>query len=212
MSWLYQILTEPIWSFVTAFSTALIVLVAYFQLKKFNATTVADFIDRFKKHFFIESTRNIMALLQYGAFKFKVRDIDYGQDILKDEFPYFEMNKNIDEQLKNFVKGKEIYSAYEVDDELLGQIDDLGTFEKRGILDISMIYEIFDYYIEEIWENEEIRKYVEWQRTGDESCSDIYDNLEYIYNKCKSYGEAKRKKQWIWLWRMKWKLFESIKS
>jgi hypothetical protein len=81
-----------------------------------------------------------------------------------------------------------------LDDVLFGHIDDLGTFEKRGVLDISFIYKFFDYYVEVIWENKEIRKYIEWQRSGDESDSDVYDNFEYIYNKCKSYGEAKRKK------------------
>ncbi len=213
MSWLYQIVTAPIfWSIFTAISTALIVIVAYYQLKKFNTNTIADFMDRFKKHFFTESTSNIMTLLDYGAFIFKTKEINYGEDIPIDEIPYFGIDENISGQLNKFVKVKEIYSAYELDDKLLGHIDDLGTFEKRGILDISMIYEFFDYYIEATWENGEIKKYVEWQRTGDEKNSDVYDNLEYIYNKCKSFGEAKRKNRWLWLWRLKWKWCEYIKS
>jgi hypothetical protein len=76
MSLLYQLLTAPIfWAFWTAIFTGLIVWVAYIQLKRINTATRADFIDRFKKDFFKESTRDIMAIIQYEALIFKVRDI-----------------------------------------------------------------------------------------------------------------------------------------
>jgi|GEM_PF-844045 len=179
-----------LWSFFTVLFTGLIALVAYSQLKKFNTTTRADFIDRFKKHFFTPSARDILSLFQYGALKFKLAKIDYGEDLPSGDFPYFEIDKNIREQLTLFVQAKEIYTAYEIDDDLLGHIDDLGTFEKRRILDISIIYELFEYYITEAWENEEINKYVQWQRVGNESYRDIYDNFEYIYNKCRQRGSS----------------------
>jgi hypothetical protein len=195
-------------SLITAFFTAIIACVAWFQLNRFNTTTRADFIHRFTKDFFNEPTRQIMTLLDNSALKFKIREITCGKGLPKREFPYFHIDKDIADQLRMKVDShKSEYTAFEIDDELLGYFDDLGTFEKRGILDVSLIYDVFSYYIELVWENEEIQKYIKWQQAESEDFVDMFENFEYIYQKCKSFGNAKRSGQMIIFWKLKWFLW-----
>lgn len=189
----------------TALLTAFLVFIAWLQLEKFNNTTRGDFIHRFMKDFFNEPTRHIITLLEYSALKFKIREVNYGDDSPTNEFPYFQIDKNIIEQLKIKTDNHRLeYTAFEIDDELLGHFDDLGSFEKRDILDISLIYDLSSYYLETVWENEEIQKYIKWQRAQEQDFNDIFEDFEYIYKKCMSFGIAKRKNQWIWLWKLRW--------
>jgi hypothetical protein len=58
-----------------------------------------------------------------------------------------------------------------VENSLLNHFDDLGQFYKEGVLDIDYIYNGFDYYIESIHENEQVKKYLKWLR-DDESSKD----------------------------------------
>jgi hypothetical protein len=207
-----QFLTETIkdqtvWIGLTAILTGILAWVAYWQLKSFNKTTRADFINRFTKDFFNESAQEIILLLDYSALKFKESEIEYGKDIPRREWPYFLIEKDIAGQFKpKMTSQREMYTAFELDDDLLGHFDDLGTFEKRGILDISLIYDVFSYYIELVWENEEIQKYIKWQQADNKDFGDVFENFEYIYRKCKSFGSTKRNRQNIWFWKLKWLL------
>jgi len=204
---------EVFWVALTAILTAILAGVAYWQLRRFNKTTRADFINRFTKDFFNKSTQEIIILLDYSALKFKVSEIEYGEDIPKREWTYFLIDKNITGQFKpKMANEKDKYTAFEFDDDLLGHFDDLGTFEKEGILNISLIYDVFSYYIELVWENEEIQKYIKWQQDDNEDFGDMFENFEYIYKKCDSFGKAKRNHQWIWLWKIKWFFCNNIFS
>ncbi len=197
--------SEIFWVGTTAILTGILAGVAYWQLKSFNKTTRADFINRFTNEFFNKSTQEIIVLFDYSALKFRVSEVDYGEDISKKEWPYFLIDRNISNQFKTKIANeKEKYTAFELDDDLLGYFDDLGTYEKKGILDISLVYDVFSFYIELVWENEEIQKYIKWQQDDDEDFGDMFENFEYIYKKCKYFGEARRNGQWIWLWKMKW--------
>ena len=98
---------------------------------------------------------------------------------------------------------KQKYSAFEIDDDLLGYFEDIGNNESKKLIDIDMIYDTFSWYIKIIWENPAVQEYIKWQRSEG---ADIYDGFEYIYNKSKSYGEAKEKKEPLWIWRLKWRL------
>ena len=75
---------------------------------------------------------------------------------------------------------KDIYSAFEIDDDLLGYFEDIGNYTERGLLDSEMVYELFDWYIGEIGSNEEVIKYINWQRSDGD---DIYSGFEGIYRK-----------------------------
>jgi hypothetical protein len=70
-------------------------------------------------------------------------------------------------------------------------IEKLPLEQEKFIL-LSMIYELFDYYIESSWENNEIQKYIEHEHKQPDG-EDIYDKFKHIYEQCHSYGEEKRK-------------------
>ena len=59
-------------------------------------------------------------------------------------------------------------------------------------MDISMVYEEFDYYIYTTHKNKEIEKYLKYCRKGEDN-DDIYDKFSYISEKCQSYGKLKKK-------------------
>ena len=188
--------------------TFAIAAIALWQLRRGNRTTQANFVHEYTKDFFNLVTRDLIMLFDNGLLRFKVKDIrEDDEDEVPQDFPYFEINKALLERLKiskdakERFKERDVYTAYEIDDELLGHFEDIAYYEKNGHIDMQMVYEGFDWYITTIWENEEVQRYIQWQR-GDGD--DIYDGFEYIYNKSKSYGKAKENKQWVWVWRLKW--------
>ena len=166
-----------LWTFATAiftaaiaFFTAFLFFVAYFQLKKLNKTSSADFIVRFKDTFFTDHNRKLLGLideklLKYDGNSFEITDID--------------------------VEEKAFISAYRMDD-YLGHFEDLGLFEQKKVVTLEMVYELFSFYIESSWENEEIQKYIHDQRK-EPNCSDVYDKFESLYKKCLKFGKDKRK-------------------
>ena len=98
---------------------------------------------------------------------------------------------------------KKFYGTFEIDDHLLGKFEDIGSFEKKNLLDIDDVYGSFDWYINIIWNNEEIRKYISNQIETENDGDDIYENSKYITYKCGSYGEAKLANKWIWWWKIR---------
>jgi hypothetical protein len=180
---------------ITAIGTSLLAGIAYFQLKKANKISQADFDQRFKNDFFKEKTQQLFMLFQYNLLVFKTEPIiDYDY-----EFPYFELDsKKIDANpiyLMYLPKHRYRYSAYEIDELLLGHFEDLGLFYKKNLMDIEFIYSGFSYYIEEIHENDEIKKYIEWSREneGDEDdyAEDTFEDFDLIFKKVKCYEKRK---------------------
>ena len=198
---------DGFWIFITGVATALLWWVAFQEFDGVGKTTKASFVRDFNKEFFTAETRDLVMLLDYKALDFvNTCDIKYFRDeelISSEEFPYFLVNEKIIEQFKIDQKKKDelickkVYSAYEIDD-FLGHFEDIGSFGKRGLLDIGDIYDHFSWYMGIVWKNCEIQKYIETQG------GDIYENFEYIYKKCESYGDAKEagKRSIAW-WKIK---------
>jgi hypothetical protein len=175
---------------IIAFSTILVAGIAWNQLGKTNKISKADFDQRFKTDFFNENTTQLFMLFQYDLLVFKtepVTDID-------DEFPYFEVNLKQFATNPIFAGIKDRYSAYEIDNLLLGHFEDLGLFCEKRLMDIDFIYEGFGYYIEEIHENEQIQNYLCWSREEENEESDTFDKFDDIFKKVKRHGERKHKK------------------
>jgi hypothetical protein len=132
--------------------------------------------------------------------------IDQNRVKFTDDSSGFEV---VETPIPETIKGeviKKYYSEYEVDDLLLGHFDDLGLFERKRFIKIDMVYEMFSWYIERVRDNREIDRYIESQRNDPEhpEDKDIYDNFDYIYKKCKSFGQAKINKKSIWFLKIKW--------
>jgi hypothetical protein len=95
--------------------------------------------------------------------------------------PYLKIKTEVADQLKGIVEidpKKTGYSAFEIDDFLLGYFDDIGWYEKQGFLDLKTITQTFGYYITECYEHEEIQKYL-----GHEDNKGKYRDLRHIVKK-----------------------------
>jgi len=199
-----NLLDGLIGGFIGAGVVLLTAWIAWKELDEIKNTNSADFIHRLKNDFFKEKTRNLITLIDLDALKF----------VKNDDNPYFEV---VEEKLKNFPEDirkqlteKKFYSSYEVDDLLLGHFEDVGLLEQKGVLDIEMVYEMFSWYVETIYENCEIQRYIKHLKRI-QNGKDIYDKLDYIYNKCKSFGKCKRENRSKILWKIKWWIREKLK-
>jgi hypothetical protein len=161
---------------MTTNAELLIAYAAWIQLNKIKNVNNAEFIYKLKKDFFTKEARNLMTLIQLDALKY-VND---------EKLPYFivleERIAELPEEIKKELLNKRFYTVYEIDDILLGHFEDIGIFEQSGILDNKMIYEEFAWYIETIYKNREIQRYIEHERAND---IEINNRLKYIYYKSK---------------------------
>jgi hypothetical protein len=177
---------------IIALITSLLAIIAWIQLEKANNISKADFDQRFKNDFFNEKTRQLFMLFQYDLMVFK-REFVNNTD---DEFPYFEVDSTQFDANPIFAidlaEMKYRYSAYEIDEFLLGHFEDLGLFCKKGLMDIEFIYEGFSYYIEKIHSNKQIQNYISWTRKEEDDGEDIYKNFDFIFNKVRCYGKSKK--------------------
>lgn len=178
------------WTPITTVISIIIALVAlgftYIQIKEINRATQADFAHRFKVDFFTDQSCTLMTLFDYNLIIFqtatnKKNPID---------FAYFTVDtlraKELSKKFPNLFM-KKYYSVYEIDNYLLLHFDDLGYYYKRGILDIDFIYDGFDYYVENIYENREIQKYLAWVKT-DKNSEDTYEGFDLIYKELKKHS------------------------
>ena len=127
-----------LWTFSLVVATLLLVLatlllwrVSYKQLGGISKTTRADFIERFSNKFFNPETRTILMLLDYKALLFKSSDINYAHNVVSKGFLYFEIDEQIakqfiiDSKSLSALIDKKVYSAFELDDLLLGYFEDI---------------------------------------------------------------------------------------
>lgn len=179
----------------SAILTFVLIIVAYLQFRKANQISSADFIHRLKNDFFNKETRELFFLFEKDYLRYDEKN------------EVFEVVK-IDEKTKAELGiTRKFFTIYEVDDFILGDIYDLGLFEQKKIVDIDMVYEEFGYYAETVWENKAIRYYIESQRK-DPKHTNVYDKLDYIGLKCQLYSEAKRKNDFLLLWKIQQCLHE----
>jgi hypothetical protein len=171
-----------LWTGVIALVTFGAVLFAWVQLRAIRKTSRADFAKRFIDTFFNDDTRTLFALLMNSALTFEVKNIDEnGQKV--DRLPYMKIKPEIVKQLSGIIaveRGRLGYSAFEIDDFLLGHFDDLGRYVMQKLIDFKTARLIFSYYVTESFENPAISEYLR-----DEDNQGKYTDFRYIYNKFK---------------------------
>jgi hypothetical protein len=115
-----------------------------------------------------------------SALKFTVKEIsENGQQL--DRLPCFEIKQEVLAQLSGIVQiepSKTGYSAFEIDDLLLGHFDDLGWYVKRGLIDYGTALQSFRYYLVGSFDSPPIQQYIQ-----DEDNEGMYENVRYLYNK-----------------------------
>jgi hypothetical protein len=146
-----------------AAGTVVAVVLGLMQLKTISETSRADFILKFKDSFFKKDARDLMENIDENKLKF----------VVIDSMAFFQLRRKSSDT---------VISAYEIDENLLNHFDDIGMFERDKILSLSMINEMFGWYIIDCWESAEIQKYIAYEHA--KYGQDIFKDFEYIYNKC----------------------------
>jgi hypothetical protein len=190
-----------------AIFTFLLVYVAWAELGNISQTSSADFIHRFKKDFFTEETRTLIHLIDSGYIEF----VDEHKDC--ERISFFKINEEkiknsgLPDEIVTRLTKKKVYSTYEIDDLLLGDFEDVGFLENKGLVDIEMVYNEFSWYVSVVFENPEIQAYLKSQV---EESPDIYENFKYIYTKCKSFEKVKAENKSVTIWKYKYKIYRSL--
>lgn len=206
----HQFFSGLLGSILATVFAAFLVWVAWEELSKLGRTSSADFIHRLDDDFFTRETRTLFSLIDCKVLEFCPNaEMKPSEDIESE--PYFEVNQNkldktkLPEDLKHRLSKKKYYSAWEVDDMLLGHFEKIGILEKRGIVDFQTVYEIFGYYITTVWNNDHIKKYIINQRSGEETAridTLIYFRFQYIARKCIEYADLHPGLCMLW-WKIK---------
>ncbi len=183
---------------MTAVGTFVLALVTFFlfrvareqltDLAKTSAleerTNKADFIFRLGRTFFTLEARQLIFLIEEELITYEEAAI-----------PYFRIHKMEDADVKPRLAELRIshptVSTYEVDDILLGPLEDVGIFKEAGLISLDDAYEEFDYYIRLCVDNDQIRRYIDDARTEPDD-SDVYENLLELAEELKAHGKNKR--------------------
>lgn len=189
-------------TFLAALGTITAVYVTRRQLRGLSETSKADFLHRLKSDFFTADSEEILFLIEHNLLEFMILETKDPND---EEMAIFKPKKDKHKLMKS---PKHNYTTTEVDRLILGNLEDVGIFEKKKLIDIDSVYEEFSEYIERAWSNEAIRRYVKW--TIDEDYDDTYSNFRYIYEKCVSYGKVKRLGKNVLLWKIKFWIKENV--
>ena len=186
-----------VWTAVLAVMTLFLTIVAWSQLSSIRKTTKADYLKRLNDSFFTEETRNLLVLLFNSAIEFSVLPIKGKESASPiDRLPYFKINEYVLKQLKDsglisLPEWRKGYNPFEVDDLLLGPLDDVGRYEKNGLLDIGSAYDTFGYYVcELVGDNEGVKAFLKHEDNRGN-----YDDLERLYNEFLSYKKKLKKKE-----------------
>lgn len=172
------------WSFVTAIATLLIAFIAWRELSKSRNVTTAKFIQDFDSRFFTPETRELITLFEFEEIEFVKENKGEGKlENLPEDFSYFKVTMK-DYRRKGDIPSSladrtDIYTCYEIDDFLIGLIEDLGLFEQKGIVSFNFVNEVFGYYIRLLGDNVQIKNYISCIREEYKD-SEIYNKFEYL--------------------------------
>ncbi len=133
-------------------------------------------------------------LIDYDLLLFREKNIISKE--LDTKFAYFEIDQKKLESnpiLSSCIKDpEENYCAHDIDDLLLGPLDDIGTFHKKKLMDIDIARSFFRYYIMRLCKNQQIDNYLKWHKKQPDAAN-AYEGLSYIYNIFKDEEREEKK-------------------
>jgi len=166
--------TSSFWSALGSIITALVTLGLYClaseQLNKIKEVNSADFLHRL--------------LNDLGK---NSKSIDIVRDLKKNDLMFTLVN---DLAFFSTSTIPQKYDSSDFNETVLNPLELVAIYEKKGLIDISMVYETCDAYLRLVWEHETIKEYIDWVRSRPRS-SDCYDAMEELYIKLINYGNAK---------------------
>lgn len=151
------------WTGIAAVAAIVAIFIAYVELDSARKTARADFANRFVEAFFTKETRELFTLLMNSALEFDVLIIKDRDGKQIDRLPYLKIRKEIAKHLQGLVMidpARTGYSAFEIDDLLLGFFDDIGWYVKKKLVDFETIEQTFGYYVAESYDNPVIQDYL----------------------------------------------------
>lgn len=169
-----------------ALVTILLVWVAWEQLSAVSRTTSADFVLRLKRDFFSPETRTLVSLVANRWVRFVEVDASGNEA----DIPYLAVqlgairNARLPDDVKARLSHPATYTAFEVDDLLLGPLDDVATLWEAGTLQTEQIRDVFGWYIELAWDTPEIKAYIDHQQREEDP--EIYAALGRLREKLRS--------------------------
>jgi hypothetical protein len=177
-----------IWSFFAAAGAVAVAIVANSELSKSRKISNVQLSQDFKRDFFTAVNEELHLFLEFDLLIY--HSDNKGEKRLPnlpEELSYFEVKmkdfKRKEDNKPAYLDGlHNIYSAYEIDDYVLGNVEELGLFEEKGIMTLEFIDEIFGNYIKTVGENNEIKRYVRESRIQYNDNA-LYNRLENLYNK-----------------------------
>jgi hypothetical protein len=141
--------------FITAIVTPELIWVGLSQLEGLNditseqaRTTAADFILRRTDRFSQPETRRLLHLIEDGYLIFEEKKPLRDSCFLVDQATI--QTSGLHEVIKQTLLEKKVYSTYEIDDLILGPLEDLGSLEAEPaqlLLTFDLIYDFFSWYI-----------------------------------------------------------------
>jgi hypothetical protein len=162
LQWVRHTFCDPtiFWSMVTAIGTLLLAWIAWKQLSGLAQTSRADFIFRLKSEFFNPRSKPLLFLIEEDLIDF----------ILEGETGYFVIKDANDERVKSLMRyfgfTENRIPTQEIDDLILGILEDVGMFQRKGVITLEDVYGVFDTYVVEINDNPAIREYMKYSRGG----------------------------------------------
>ncbi len=177
------------WAMVTALGTAVIAMgtlvlayAAWKQLGDLAKTNKATFILQLRAAFFTADTRRLFFLVDEDLLAF-----------VESPIPHFEVDvgdEALSQRLEELgIAGKTI-STYEIDDLILGPLEDVGMLERDGIITLQQAYDWFFSYVDVCAGNPALRAYMTYLRSGGPSESDIYEDLERLHRRLKALNAS----------------------
>jgi hypothetical protein len=159
---------------ITAVVTLVLIFIGLQQVHQLANISNADFMLRRADKFFQPETRKLIQLIEDAYLRFEERNPFRDSYFVPDEVKI--TNSGLHNDLKQSLLAGRAYSTYEIDDLILGPLEDLGALEadKRGLISFDLIYDFFSWYICRIWENEEIKRYVNGARKERRGAVDLY--------------------------------------
>jgi hypothetical protein len=140
--------------------------VAWKQLNDIARTTSADFLLRLKHDFFRDEARTLITLVANKWLRFVDVDAN-GNEV---DIPYMEVRQDVltlarlPEDVKERLRTPSVYTAFEIDDLLLGPLDDVAVLYEKGILNLDMVRQVFRWYVKVAWDDRDVRAYIEHQQ------------------------------------------------
>jgi hypothetical protein len=137
--------------------TVTIAVVAVRELNHLQSASRADFFLRLTREFFTKKAQRITDLCASDCLTYvpagKTKDAYFSVD--QEKVRATPKHETMKEQL---VK-KPLYSCFEIDDAVMGPLDDVRRLTEDGVLDKDTVDAVFGYYFRAVWNNSAIEKY-----------------------------------------------------